>query len=295
MKGINFKIRARILFTLFSLIMSQFNFEKIAELKRHNCKNCELNYEGFFCNRCGQRFLDGRFTFKESLGWIFDKIFNLERGVLYTTKELIIRPRVLLTNFLNKATVRYINPFRYAFFLATITALVTIISGTFESEEMSGFLQNYVEGWNEGRTNSSDKMTLEDTRSFIENIKKYLAFIFILFIPFYALSTYIVYYRKKYNFTEHLIINCYAYSFSLILALPLFIVMFFKNGIAIYSTFNSIFYFVAYIYIFGRFFKENFFISFFKILLVVLITIVLMMIAGVLVLLGYVFITKVFG
>ena len=253
--------------------MTNFDLEKRSELPAVACINCDQKYEGFFCPKCGQRELKGRFTIKESSGWILDKIFNLERGLFYTIKELFLRPHEMISNYLKRATVRYMHPLRFVFLLATISALVSIFSGVFESKEVIEGLEGYVEGWNMGRT--EETISVNDLMGVVETIKKYFSFILILNIPVISIASFIIYFKRKYNFTEHLIIHCYAYGFSLAIGLPLYLLFFLDNGFIIHTLINTISYSLAYIYIFIKVFGDNLFTGLFKTLMIFLISVIL--------------------
>lgn len=271
--------------------MTNFDLEKREILPQADCVNCGQHFEGFFCPKCGQRKIEGRFTFKESAGWIFDKIFNLERGIFFTIRELFIHPKEMIDNYLQRATVRYMHPFRFVFLLATISALATILSGTFESSQMMEGMEGYVDGFNESASDRN-KASIEKGIVIIETVKKYLAFIMLANIPVNALASFLVYFRRRYNYTEHLILNCYLYGFSIIVSLPLFLVMLLENGLYIYSGLNSLVYLASFAYIFSKFFKENIIESFLKAILQFVITLVIMLIVLVIGIIVYALISK---
>ncbi|MBL4707829.1 MAG: DUF3667 domain-containing protein [Flavobacteriales bacterium] len=264
--------------------MTNFDLEKREILPQEGCVNCGQSFNGFFCPKCGQRSLEGRFTIKESAGWIFDKIFNLERGMFFTIKELFINPRETIDNYLKRATVRYMHPFRFVFLLSTVSALVTILSGAFESAAMMQGLEGYVEGFNRhDAMNAESVASIEKGLVVMESIKKYLAFIMLANIPVNALASYLVYYKRRYNYTEHLILNCYVYGFSLVVGLPLFLIVLFEGGGMIYSGVNTLIILIAYAYIFSKFFKENIIKSFLKIIaqfILVMIIMIFLVITG---------------
>ena len=228
------------------------------------CQNCEFQYNGNHCPSCGQTFREGRFTIGESIGWFFDKLFNLEKGLFHTIKELGLNTNEMLTKYFSKATVTYMHPFRFAFLLATISAILTVYSGTFDSSS----IMQFSEGWNNYELEKkASTAQMEKGIEVLETIKKYFAFILLINIPIYALASFLIYYKRRLNFTEHLILNCYALGFSLLISLPLFLLMLADNGLAIYSFLNPIITILSFAFIYHKFFKENFFISLLKTLL----------------------------
>ena len=242
--------------------MGSQSLEKLTELPNRNCKNCELNFDGLFCPRCGQRHQEGKFTLKESTFWVFDKLFNLERGLFHTIVELILRPGKTITAYLNRETIRYMHPFRFVFLLATISAILTIITGTFDSPEMIEAMQGMGEHTPE---------RLEMTRIVVEQIKKYLTLILMLSIPINSIASLMVYKGRGYNYTEHLILNSYTYGLNIIFSIPCFLLFLLPNGLFINSMVGFPLYLLLWAWVYCKFFKENFFISLIKALVILVI------------------------
>lgn len=264
-RNLLFKIR---LFAAMAVTPSQNELEHLKDLPDRECQNCQFIYDGYFCPRCGQKYMDGRFTLKESVSWILGQILNLEKGFFHTIWQLIFKPGIVINDYLNKATVRYIHPFRFAFIVATISALITISSGAFETQELSQYLPNKTE------------KEVEMIENFIEEFKKYFTLIMLVFIPFYAFGTQLIYRRFKKNFTEHLILNCYAYGFSLVLAWPLIFIVLLPNGLIYHGTISFIVSLLAIAWVYAKFFKESVFKAFLKTILVTIFSMILGAIVG---------------
>ncbi|MFT6166931.1 MAG: hypothetical protein ACJASF_001625 [Vicingaceae bacterium] len=252
--------------------MEDFGINRKLEFQERVCQNCDFSYKGFFSPNCGQRFVQGRFTIGESIGWIFDNIFNLEKGFFFTIKELTVNTSEMLTKYFKRATVAYMHPFRFAFLMATISALVTILSGAFDSS----FIMEFIVGWNNYEpANEPSSAEIETGIEVLETVKKYFAFILLVNIPFYAFASFLIYFRRKLNFTEHLILNCYALGFSLLVGLPLFFLTLANYGLEYYSLSNTIVTILSYAFIYHKFFKENYFSSLFKVVLQYLVVIII--------------------
>ncbi len=262
-----------------SVTPSQNELEQLKDLPDRECQNCQFIYDGYFCPRCGQKYMDGRFTIKESVNWILGQILNLEKGFFYTIWQLLLRPGLVINDYLNKATVRYVHPFRFAFIVATISAIITISSGAFETQELSQFMPGKSE------------IEVEKLENLVEQIKKYFTLIMLVSIPFYALGTQIIYKRFKKNYTEHLILNCYAYGFSLAVAWPFIFIVLLPNGLFWHGTISFIITIVAIAWVYAKFFNESVFKAIIK---TILVTILAMIIGGLFgVTIGFVF-AKVF-
>jgi hypothetical protein len=96
------------------------------------CKSCSSNLNGTYCSICGQKVISKRFTLKKSVGWLFANIFNLEKGFLSTTWDLIKKPGKVVSNFLNGITVPYAHPFRFIFVWATVSTLIAVYTGAYD-------------------------------------------------------------------------------------------------------------------------------------------------------------------
>ena len=141
---------------------------------------------------------------------------------------------------------------------------------------------------------SKSEEEIESFKVFLEQIKKYLALILMVSIPFNSIGSFFVYKNKKFNFAEHLVINSFTYGFTILLGLPLVALFLIPNGIFIHSTVSTPVYFIGMIYIFTKFFKENVIISFFKVLLVFLVSLIFSMLFGGLLSIIAIFIYKFF-
>lgn len=226
------------------------------------CNNCDYSYSGFFCPRCGQKHYKDRFSLKQSFAWLLDTIFNLEKGMGYTIKQLLYHPHEAITDNFKRATVHYMHPFRFVFVLATITALVTVLTGMFDASQMAEQF---------GAIGIKEPEKMEHLQKVLEVIQKYYVVIMLIGIPFNALASKLVYRKKKHNYVEHLILNCYCNGFNMALTLPTFLLVLLPGGIGLYSFLSTAAYFFGYTWILSKFYKENFILTFFKLLLIVLI------------------------
>lgn len=174
-----------------------------------NCKNCSKLYEGSFCPSCGQKYISKRYTTKESILWLFSSIFNLEKGFVYTTKQLIISPGKVIKEFLDGVTVRYSHPFRFLFIWASISAILTHYTTALEDSST-------IFGTPENQTGNQ----LAFQNDFLGLMKNYMSFYIMGMVPLLSMASYLVFKRKKFNYAEHLIINAYGNASSIYIGLP---------------------------------------------------------------------------
>lgn len=65
------------------------------------CKNCNHNFKGNFCNNCGQTANTHEINFTSILHEIQHGIFHIDKGILYTSKELFRRPGHTIREYLD--------------------------------------------------------------------------------------------------------------------------------------------------------------------------------------------------
>jgi len=90
------------------------------------CKNCGEDFEGNFCNHCGQKKFASKLNFKIFSSWIIDA-FDYDSGLIKTFLHLQTKPGELVHNFLAGKTKSYFNPVTY---LLISLSLAVILAAT---------------------------------------------------------------------------------------------------------------------------------------------------------------------
>jgi hypothetical protein len=123
--------------------------------------------------------------------------------------------------------------------MATMSATLTVFSGTFDSILIMQFSEGMAEGWNcyeiEEQSNTAEIILAIEI---LETIKKYFAFILLFNIPLYAVASFLIYYKRRLNFMKHLILNCHALGFTLFVSMPLNLLMLLDESLFVYSIIN---------------------------------------------------------
>ncbi|MEL6558932.1 MAG: DUF3667 domain-containing protein [Bacteroidota bacterium] len=178
------------------------------------CLNCGTEVTGNFCPNCGQKASTKRFSLKRLLDREFlNGAFMLNKGLLFTLKTLFTRPGHGVREFVEGKRVRYFNAFSL---LLLILALMFFLDG-FSDLSLSDVL--------------GDGDQKEIYTSFEKFMEEYPRLIFIINIPIMAFSTFIFFKKSKVNFAEHIILNTYNSSASLVLSLPFSIVFIFYDNL----------------------------------------------------------------
>lgn len=154
------------------------------------CKNCNHHFKGNFCPHCGQSAKVEAIGIKYFLHDIPHSIFHIDKGFVYTFKELLLRPGKTLREYLEGKRVKHFRPFAYVVLMATlyILAHTLVRKATVFTGAQYGLHVTFKEG------------------GFFE---KYLSVFFFIMIPFASFATWIALRKEKYNYWEHFLINTY--------------------------------------------------------------------------------------
>lgn len=141
---------------------------------------------------------------------------NLERGLLYSIRELLLRPGRSIREYLFEDRTKLTKPFKLLILIVSVATFLTLQITPKEGQT------NFIEGIESGyfQANEKDKAALDATkkeyRTFLINvtnsIKKYLNLLFMLNIPIMSIATFFIFKQSKFYFAEHLVINSYVYS-----------------------------------------------------------------------------------
>jgi hypothetical protein len=187
------------------------------------CLNCDKPLQGDFCIHCGQSAKTHRFTVKH----IFTKdvifaIFHVNRGLLFSIKELFTRPGHSVREYVSGKRVTHLNYF-------TLLVIVLLIFSFVEQLTPFHFAD----------LTETDKEILE---GFETLLKKYPKYIYMGIIPFYALFSFIFFKKAQQNYAEHFVLNTFKVSALLIINTVFILFATFTKDISIVKKRTPYFY-----------------------------------------------------
>lgn len=156
------------------------------------CLNCNYETIGKFCHTCGQKTDTHRITAKHFfMHDLLHGVWHIEKGILFTIKQALLRPGAAALEYIEGKRIRYYN----VFYLILLVIGLTILLSSIYDKLSHHFYGTIV-------------LEKEDFagRAFDKFISDYAKLIIYSFVPFFALNTFILFRRKKLNFSEHLII-----------------------------------------------------------------------------------------
>lgn len=165
-----------------------------------NCKNCNETLEANYCSNCGQSANVGRFNYVNILGEISGSIFQLNRGVLFTAKELFLRPGHSIREYLQGKRKNHFKPLAYTFTLSTILFFTSRYLGS-ETQ-----ITDFIEGF----TGYEDDFKMNpNVVARLEWLAKNYSYSILMFLPFNSMASFLAFYGTGYNYLEHVILNAY--------------------------------------------------------------------------------------
>ena len=162
---------------------------------KENCKQCGAPIHGKYCSNCGQPTQTNRLTLPSILHEVFHFFTHLEKGFLYTLKQLITSPGHMQRNYIDGRRIRYQKPFSLFFVCGTITATILYLI-----HKPSGDVSHF------------DEVQGDFTRHYYVLLQAIL-------LPFYSFLTWLLFRNNKLNFAESLVLFTYTLSMMLLIVI----------------------------------------------------------------------------
>lgn len=149
------------------------------------CLNCGESINNRFCPGCGQKAATHRITVPHFITHdLVHGVWHLDRGILFTIKEAIIRPGQAALDYISGKRIRYYNVFYLCLLLIGLNALLIHFIRPYRPVEYLNQEGNSLFG-------------------FLSTHAKLLVF---AIVPVLAINAKIFFRRLKLNFAEHFIV-----------------------------------------------------------------------------------------
>ena len=163
-----------------------------------DCKNCGTEGSLNYCANCGQplilKRIDGHYLTHE-----IEHILHFERGILYTVKELFIRPGRTVKLYISENRSRLVKPI---IFLIVTSLIYTLATHFFHIKE--------------GYVNFQEK-ELTTTGRIFKWVEEHYGYANIIMGVFIALWTKLFFRKYNYNFFEILILLCFTMGMGMLI------------------------------------------------------------------------------
>lgn len=216
-----------------------------------NCANCGEDLRGNYCSNCSQSAHVGQIDLHEIVHEFMHGVLHVDKGILYTAKELTLRPGQTIRNYLSGKRVNYFKPLAYLFLLSTIYIILIQFSNISLTKELVQVHLN--DDVNEEIVATIDKQ-IEATNALFEFLINRFAIMNLLMLPVIALLSYICFRKQKYNYGEHLIINSYVSGHIILVNfITIALACFIPNSFSFLTILTYVFYVYMYVNIFNSY------------------------------------------
>jgi hypothetical protein len=212
---------------------------------RITCKNCQYQYEGKFCARCGQKSDTERITYHSLAHEIPHSIFHVDKGIFFTMKELFTRPAATMQEYMAGKRVKHFKPLAYVLILTAISSFITHL--------VDAYLVNKGLGTTIHIEPTLLNKVISDTGHFFD---KYPSIFYFFMIPVISLFTWLFFRKSHYNYWENIILNTYLTAQFNLLLIVATVLRMFNSGQVSYTPFLII-YFTYLGIVYGLFFRNR--------------------------------------
>lgn len=260
-----------------------------------NCRNCNntLKETQKFCDECGAKVIKNRLKPKVLAQQVNEQFISIDNKFLRTFIDLFRKPEAVIVGYIQGTRKKYIDVLQYFAIALTIAGIQVFLMNTFFKESLE-FQNGFMEGFNYG--SGGKENPLKDFN--FDIFTKYQSLLYIFTIPFSAFGTWFAYYlirERKYNFTEHLVINLYYYAQYIIITAVISIVFLIVGlDFLVISSLVSVLTLLYLFYVLKRVFNNLFWEAMARFLIVMLIYIISMLVIiaiGILLVVFYLYIT----
>jgi len=165
-----------------------------------NCKNCGYAINGNYCSQCGQDSSIGRINLPNFIHELSESIFQIDKGLFFTIKELFLRPGESLNEFINGKRKNHFKPIAYVLTLSAVYFVITQIT------HQNTWIDDLLSGWLNGAKEQNVK---NEEPIIITWFSKNYAYSTLLLLPLFSLASYLSFFKFDKNYLEHIVINSY--------------------------------------------------------------------------------------
>lgn len=172
----------------------------------NRCKNCNQIFSGNYCNNCGQDAHTGKIDFHFLVHEIQHSLFHVDKGILFTVRQLFTRPGHMLREFIAGQRVKHFRPL----------AFLVIVAG------LHAFINHYLHFSSLVPVYAKD----EGVNNVIGQINEWSAHHYLLLmllqLPLLSWVYYLFFRKYKTGYLEQLLINVYLSGQKILIRLILF-------------------------------------------------------------------------
>ncbi|MEO9894536.1 DUF3667 domain-containing protein [Aurantibacter sp.] len=190
-----------------------------------NCKNCKksLITDYNFCPNCGAKVIRNRLTLKNLTADFTSRFLNVNNTIFQTFLHLFTKPDVVIKGYINGVRKKYINPISYFAFSIILSGLMFfVLKKIYKLTLMDSYL---ISGGSKA-----------DVLFDYQGLMTYVS------LPIFAFISWLIFIdKRKYNFTEHVVINMYIIAHYAIVQFVIYLIVLglFNVGFTTFSNYAA--------------------------------------------------------
>ena len=176
----------------------------------HSCLNCETQFEGSFCNNCGQKIIH-RYTVSHVLHELVHVFTHADKGIFSFVWSILRKPGTVALDLVEGKRKRYFNLFQFLLIIVGVTTFLVTQTNLVEKTFVTmNKVNNIAPSTELGRVQQSVALMLQ----------KYNNIFQLILIPLFAFFSWLFVGRKRnYNYAENIVLHAAASSQSNTLAI----------------------------------------------------------------------------
>lgn len=179
------------------------------------CLNCDHAYAGQYCNKCGQQAETHRVDWRYLWHEIAESLWGVDRGILFTLRELLVRPGYSIREFLAGRRVNHYRPLALLLMLAAIYVFVS--QGLHVDFMKTGQgMYDTARFKDDSPAHIKQKEILTSYLQFIDDNQQFSD---LAMVPFVAFWCWLLFRRIGYNYPEQLVAQTFIANFNLLFSL----------------------------------------------------------------------------
>ena len=217
------------------------------------CKNCKKSLEDSYdyCNNCGAKVIRNRLTIRNLFEHFIDQFLSIDNRFLRTFITLFKSPEKVIGDYITGTRKKYVNVISYFAIALTLAGFYIFIYSKYFPDLMAESATIAIDDSDE----SQNEMALKTVKFVFE----YMSIIMVAFIPFLAITSRLIFLKnKKFNFTEHLVINLYTYAhLSITLTILNLLIIYFESVFIFFSILSMPIQILYFAYVLKKLYKLN--------------------------------------
>ncbi|MCF3648162.1 hypothetical protein [Synoicihabitans lomoniglobus] len=130
---------------------------------------------------------------------------SFEKGFLYTVKQFVQRPRAGFQGYLGADRLKFSNPLRLLVFVTAVATFFNFQFGSMDSEFAKAA---------QGDNGTVSPEMRENLLLMNVLLKRYFNVMMLAGVPLLGLASRVLYWKRAYNFVEHMALNAFLMSIS---------------------------------------------------------------------------------